>query len=136
MTRDEVIALMKATTDSYLAEAQDAGIPEEKLWAQFHGSMFRGIERFDTYASRIARTPDAVNEASWRGFARGYREQMLEDGEAEDTPDDEAQPNDFDHLKIALIQIVTSSCLLLEMLPPPRRGVMIATVGRDKRRAN
>jgi hypothetical protein len=102
MTREDVTDLMRRAGDAFLKQANEAGVEPADLFAVYWQSLCRGIDRAAAHGEAIGMDPE---------------------GSAEPAAD--GGPDEFAKLRAALVQILASSSLMLEMFPTPGEGESI-----------
>jgi len=117
-----VIQFLREMGDEFLNAANKAGIEPNELWGVYHSALERGVVGVTECTMKIA-TNDTTPPDSMPGLDRPL------DPEA-------PRPSNFDHLRAALVQVMTAASLLIEMLPDPAAGMGVGYITFDKRKMN
>jgi len=99
MTRDNVITLLKVTSDAFLSEAAEAGKTPDELFGVWVDTANNGMQRFALLSTGMVARPK---------FA-GIEEE-------------EARAKEIGDLRAAVVQFATAAALMLECMPAPADG--------------
>jgi hypothetical protein len=122
VTRNHVIQFLREMGDQFIDAASKAGVEPCELWGVYQGVLERGMVGVQECAMKIA-TNDTTPPQSMPGIDRPLDPSV-------------PRPTNFDHLRAALVQVMTASSLLIEMLPDPAPGVGVGYVTFDKGKVN
>ncbi len=109
MNREDVIQLLRTNGDAFISEAQRGEVEANQLFGVYYDSLLAGVARSQRYSIEITHMSDEELGDLHRS----------------------TEPTPIDHFRAALIQAMTASSLLIELLPEPGGTAILTTVGHE-----